>query len=152
MATTVTKSYLEFPNAIIMRRRVEMHNWYEALIEFSEAIILSDNYQTSPVGFRILAKTEDDQGTMEFEFFTSVGFDVNNHQPQDGVSSTDDYLIGDTIMLRKYDPEAPITQVYQDLLEYAQANGLKIGDDFYHIMLTLYDEPFVDVHVKVLEA
>jgi effector-binding domain-containing protein len=152
MAATVKKSYLEFPNAIIMRRRVELDSWYEALLEFSEAIVLSDNYQTSPVGFRILAGTEDGQGTVELEFFASVGFEVNHRQAEDGVSSSASYLVGDTIMTRKHDQDAPITQVYKDLLGYAQDNGIKVGDDFYHILLTLYDEPLVDVHAKVLEA
>lgn len=152
MTANIKKSYLEFPNAIVMRRRVKPDNWYESLLEFSGAIILSDNYQTSPVGFRILPGTEDEQNTLEFEFFVSVGFEVNHRQAADDVSSVTDYLVGDTIMIRKHDQETPITQMYQELQEYARDNDIVIGDDFYHILLTLYDEPFVDVHAKVLEA
>lgn len=152
MTTSVKNSYLEFPNAIVMRKRIGIDSWYEALLEFSEAIIQSDNYQASPPGFCIVADSVDEQNTAEFEFFASLGFDVNATDAVDGVSSVENLLVGDTLVLRKYDPETPIVQIYQELLDYAQSNDILISEDFYHVMFTLYGEPFVDVHAKILEA
>lgn len=138
---------LIFNNLLVYKTSQLKEDWQESYYMMEDFTLAMDLYKNGPIFFSVTpVKNEEHFG--HFTYYLPISAPVNLSGEKE-FSYQKDFRLSKALCLRQADQELDFYTAHQKVIDYARHHNIDIADNYYCVLLEVYDEIIIDLYVPI---